>query len=269
MFEIIFHDIIFFRQIIEVIKDLISQVCIFVSKEGLEIQTLDPALISMTYLSLTKEAFQLMHCPEPCNIGVDLETFSKLLKCSHCTSDSCCKFVYDGRDTLTISITDANSNRDFNANLRLMDIDVEYRKMNADFEKYDCKAKLNAADFYEVFRDLSQFSKDINIQISDGQIQFTTVSPGEHGEDNIRLTFKNLKHVQLFSRTEKEGERTDERQVVMNNFSLKYLFKMAKSHSISQSVRLFMSNDCCPILISYKFPEKYGTLNFYLAPLLE
>jgi len=269
MFRIIFHDIILFRQIVDVIKDIVSQVCIFISNEGLEIQALDPALISMTSLILQKEAFELLDCLKPCNIGVDLETFSKLLKCSHCTSDSCCTFVYEAEsDTLDMSVKDAKSNRDFSAKLRLLDINMEYRKMNAHFEKYDCKARLNAMDFYEVFRDLSQFSKDVNIQISDGQIQFTTASPGERGEDRVRLTFNNLKHVHMFSRENEQGI-DENQQVVLNNFSLKYLFKIAKSHALSNSVRLFMSNDCCPFLISYKFPKQYGTLNFYLASLIE
>jgi proliferating cell nuclear antigen len=80
MFKATLSQSVTFRKLIDALKDLVSQVNIEASSNGLSLQALDSAHVSLVCLMLNEEGFEEYRCDKNMTLGLDLVEFSKILK---------------------------------------------------------------------------------------------------------------------------------------------------------------------------------------------
>ena len=120
-----------FKATFEVMKDILNDVNIYISKNGFSIITLDTARVALVDIYMAAENFEEFECETPVYAGVNVSNMYKLLK------------MISNSDILTVSITSPeyldisieNNTRNTHTNfkLKLLDIDderIEVPKIN-------------------------------------------------------------------------------------------------------------------------------------------
>jgi proliferating cell nuclear antigen len=80
MFQAALSQVTVFRKIIESLKDLVSEVNLDATAEGLSLQAMDSAHVSLVALKINEGAFEDYRCDKPLTLGINLSDFSKILK---------------------------------------------------------------------------------------------------------------------------------------------------------------------------------------------
>jgi proliferating cell nuclear antigen len=69
-----------FHLIVDAIKELITDGNFQCSEDEMSIQCLDSSHVALVNLVLTQDNFEHYRCDKPCNLGVNMMNFSKVLK---------------------------------------------------------------------------------------------------------------------------------------------------------------------------------------------
>lgn len=138
-----------FAKAIEIISELIIEVRIKLTKDGLSITAIDPANVAMMSLRIPKSAFSVY---EPDNevLGVNLEDLKKVLR--RCGTKSALIFE-KVKNSLAIKIDDRVKR---NFTLNLIEIESEEKEMpNLEFSS---KVELDSSDFVDSVEDCAVVS---------------------------------------------------------------------------------------------------------------
>ena len=82
MFEAKFNQSGQIKKLIEAIKDVVSDANLECNENGISLQAMDPSHVSLVSLIIPSEDFEIYRCDEPITIGLNLNSFYKILKCS-------------------------------------------------------------------------------------------------------------------------------------------------------------------------------------------
>lgn len=229
-----------FSDIISIISELVTEVKIKVTPEGLSLTAVDPANVAMVHFKMPSDLFSEYKLEKPEILGLNLDNLKAVLR--RCKPGSSLT-LQKQENTLKLSIYD-RIKRDFN--LALLDIDVEEKEMpNWEF---DSVIKLNSDSLVEVLEDCSVVS-DACTFIAEPS-KFLVEAFGLH---SAKIEFSS-----------------DEAEIHSANstarFSLEYMNKFAKGAKIANRAQLSFSNNH-PLRLD--FPTGNVVLSFVLAPRIE
>lgn len=232
--QCVFEDGSVFTKIIEGIKELCPEGNLDFSKDGMHMQVMDAAHVSLCSMLMRTNLFKSYSCTEPVSLGINFKTLSMMLK----NSSGELKLELSG-DNLIVTVHKMSGTAQYT--LKLMDIDAEHLGL-PDVE-YAANCVLPSVTFGKVMKDLSDFSDSCTIHIDD---TLYVSSSGYNGK--VEWKSDDCKCVGSTSPLE---------------FSLRYMCLFSKC-AVSPKVVLSMSDD---IPISITFPiDQYGHMRFYLAP---
>jgi proliferating cell nuclear antigen len=80
MFELRMVDGNIFKQIIDAIKDLVTDGNLECTPEEVTVQCMDSSHVALVAMSLTQDSFDHYRCDRPCSIGINMSNFAKVLK---------------------------------------------------------------------------------------------------------------------------------------------------------------------------------------------
>ena len=226
--------------IVSIISELVTEVRLKISKEGLSLTAIDPANIAMVYFKVPAELFSQFELEKEEILGVNLESLKSVLRRSGLGSSLT---IQKNDNLLKLSIQD-KIKRDFT--LALIDIESEEKEM----PKWEFKSviKMDSQEFVEVIEDCLVVSDACTFIASP-----TKFIVEAHGLNSARAEFS-----------------TDEVEIYSDNgtarFSLEYLNKFIKGAKISSKVTISFS-DNHPMRID--FPTGNVMLSFVLAPRVE
>jgi len=230
-----------FADIISIISELVTEVKIKVTKEGLSLTAIDPANVAMVYFKLPSDLFSQFEVPNDEILGISLESLKAVLR--RCQFGS--SLVLSKQDNLlNISIQD-KIKRDFT--LALIDIDAEEKELPV--WEFKSVIKMSADSFVSVIEDCSIVS-DACTFIAEPN-KFTVEAKGPLNSARAQFSSDEVEIHSDFSTA---------------RFSLEYLNKFAKGSKISSNVSLNFS-DNHPMRIN--FPTGNVMLSFILAPRIE
>ena len=229
-----------FADIISIISELVTEVKIKVTKEGLSLTAVDPANVAMVHFKMPADLFSEYELQKDEVLGLNLDSLKAVLR--RCKPGSSLTLERH-ENTLRLGIQD-RIKRDFS--LALLDIDAEEKEMPS--WEFNSVIKLNADSFVEVIEDCSIVS-DACTFIAD-PAKFIVEAFGLH---SARAEFSS-----------------DEIEIHSANsaarFSLEYLNKFVKGAKISNRAHLSFSNNH-PMRLD--FPTGNVMLSFVLAPRIE
>lgn len=226
--------------IVSIISELVNEVRLKITKEGLSLTAIDPANVAMVYFKLPAELFSQYDLEKDEVLGINLENMKSVLR--RCGIGS--SLTLQKQDNfLKLSIQD-KIKRDFT--LALIDIESDDKEMPK--WEFNSVVKMDAPVFSEVIEDC--------LVVSDACTFSSTPSSfiiEAKGLNSARAEFT-----------------TDEVELYSDNstarFSLEYLNKFIKGAKISSRVTISFS-DNHPMRID--FPTGNVMLSFVLAPRVE
>lgn len=229
-----------FATIIGIISDLVSEVRLKVTKEGMGLVAIDPASVAMTYFHIPAELFSRFEIDKEEILGVNLSNLSAVLKrCGLGSSLS----IEKNEGMLHLGIHD-RIKRDFT--LALISVEGEDRNL-PDWE-FKSVIKMDAQTFVDVIEDCRIVSDACTFYAEQNKFVIEA-----KGLNSSRAEFSS-DEVEIYADTSSA------------RFSLEYLAKFIKGAKIASRVEINFS-DNHPMRIN--FPSGKVMLSFVLAPRVE
>ncbi len=229
-----------FATIVSIISELVTEVRIKVTKDGMGLVAIDPASVAMVYFNIPPELFSRFEIDKDEVLGVNLDSLESVLR--RCGLGS--SLTIEREDNLLkLSIHD-KIKRDFT--LALISVEDEERE----FPKWEFKSviKMDAQRFVEVIEDCLIVSDACSFIAHPSKFVVEA-----RGLNSAKAEFSS-DEVEIYS--DKSTAR----------FSLEYLGKFIKGAKIADKVEINFS-DNHPMRIN--FPSGKVMLSFVLAPRVE
>lgn len=253
MLEGKFDESTLLKKIVDAIKDSVKLCNFNCTEHGITVQAVDDSRVLLVSLLVGQTAFSDYRCDRDVTLGIDLESFSKIIKCGN-NEDYLTIMAEDSPDSVTTVFEDKKKDRISEYTLKLMNIDSEFLKI--DDMEYDTVVTMPSSEFAKIVRDLKNLSESLNIVVTKDSVKFT--SEGESGSGSVVL------------KPYTDMDRPDESvKVHLDNpvdltFGLKYLNDIIKATTLSGTITIKLA-DKTPALFEYKL-DVGGYLRFYLAP---
>jgi len=230
-----------FKSTFEVLKDILNDVNIYFTPDGLYVVTLDTARTSLIDMYLAADNFEEYHCDqEEVIAGINISNTFKLLKTI--TNNDVLKIEINSKECMDIEIISETKKTNSKFQLKLLDIN-ESRIEVPDVEMTTVTT-LPSTDFQRLCRDMSNIGTDIEIRRSG---------------TNIHLRCEGD-----FANQETTIECPDESPTITGLYSLKYLNIFTKATSMCASVQIIQEIGNRFLILKYNVAN-LGELKFYLA----
>lgn len=234
----IFENGQLFCAIVNAVKDLSSEANLDFTTEGMYMQAMDSAHVSLCSLTLREGLFQSYHCAQNISLGVSLKTLSMVLR----GIKGELKLSSIG-DKLHIEVSKLEGTAKYD--LTLMDIDSE--NLGLPDTEYPAICVLPSTTFAKIIRDLSDFSDTCCLHIEN---HLTVSVKGDAGNVNWK--------------SGDECKCSVSAETPALEFAIRYLCLFSKAAAVSTKTVLCMAPNL-PICLTFPIEEQ-GYLKFYLAP---
>jgi len=241
VFEVTFEKGTLLKQIVDAIAELTTNVRFQCTEDGIAIREMDNAHVAIVLLFLSAKAFDKNYkCERSLIIGVDLSTLKKAIK--NVGKDDVVKLsAMDDGDTIDVSI-------------RQLEIDAD--NYDIPVSDYDAVTTIASSDFKGVIQDLSQWGDD-NVTITAKKKGLFFINEGDSVSAEVVI---------------KHDGKSSSSAIIKQEVSLKVaipkLSDFVMATVLSKEVVLSMSPNL-PLLVQYALPDKYGLLQYHLAPKIE
>jgi proliferating cell nuclear antigen len=233
------------KSVFEVLKDIINDVNVYFTKEGVKILTLDTARVTLVQMTLPAENFEEYECEDELIAGLNMANVHKLLK-SITTADTL-TIKATGRDIMEFLIENPDKNSMTNFKLKLLDINEDMLEF-PDIHM-NVVTTMPSIDFQRFVRDMSNLGTEMNIWRDGHEIELSC-----NGDFADQVTVIKYPDAPACDRTG-------------GSFSLKYISLYTKATNMCSSIQIMQDsvNEDMPITFRYTIAN-LGELKFFLAP---
>lgn len=240
------------KVLFEALKELLGDVNMVFTPEGVRILEMDQYHTLMVDLFLDKKKLEEYYCPKTIEIGISIPNLYKLLKTMNSNNVLTMYMTNKNLSALEIVIDSNDSNQRTEFTLDLMDLESD---QDLGFPEDDYKLVLNmsSADFKQICQNTKSIeTKQIKITYSKGVYTFS--AKGNIGSQKItRVAQKN---------EDDEDDFDDDNEIYEGNFDLEKLSSFTKCSSITKNVKVYLENDL-PLVCEYEL--SCGVLNLLLG----
>ena len=238
------------KTLIESIKDLIEDTNLKISKDGIQILTVDNNKCCIIHLHLVPSNFYFYYCETEFQIGLSLKNLFILLK-TMSNGDVISLFVLKKTpNRLNIILENKQKKLRDISDLKLLDIDQSHYEIPP--IQFDSVIKMPSADFQKICKDLMNIDSVVCIQ-SKNNIFSMSVN-GSIGKKEIIIQQNQHTHVQ----------NNEDKEDFCDTYQLKYLISFVKSTNLCSNVEIYLKKDK-PIVLIYS-AGTLGSLKFLLFP---
>merc|ERR1719454_238010 len=206
---------------------------------------------------LRADGFGPWRCDHHCQLGINLQSLNKVLKCMGSRDEVSVKYK-EGGDEGEFIFKSPEEDRVSHFSLKLMDIDSEH--LGIPETDYKTKVKISASEFQRFCRDLMVIGDTLTISCNKDNVQFRV--NGEIGKGDMTLRSNPGS-----SDDDDDATIIDCQEPVEQTFAMRYLNFFTKATSLSKTVCLSMSPEV-PLMVEYAIDD-VGYVRYYLAPKIE
>ena len=226
-----------FTHIIDSIRDLNPHANFDFTEDGLHVQLMDSAHVSLSSLTLTKDVFQEYECDKNLVLGLNLKSLTLVLRNSkgplHLSSQG---------EKLNVKVQKNSGTADYTLNL----MDIFTDQLSLPDITYDCMAVLPSSMFAKVVKDFTDISDTCDISV----------------DENLHISATgDIGHVKWQSN--EDCKCTVVQNTAPMKFGIRYMCLFSKAASVSKEVIIGLKADT-PVCLT--FPILSGHLRFFLAP---
>ncbi len=230
-------------RVVDIISELVTEVRIKFSGEGMSITAMDPANVSLVNFSLSKSAFSRFEAKDEV-LGINLDNLKQVLR--RCGSGSSLEFERE-ENMLKICIQD-RIKRNFTLNLINIDSeDINFQEKISNMN-FSSAVEINSPDLTDSIEDCNVVADACSFIIENGKFIIEAKSlnsaRSEFSETEARIRAENCR----------------------SKYSLEYLQKFMKGAKLCDKTLVHFSEDH-PLRMDFK-GQDFG-LSFVLAPRIE
>lgn len=238
------------RILFEALKDILTDVNLQISNDGLKIISMDGSKQAVVNLKLEASKFEKFHCFKPIKAGINMTSLYKIIK-SVKNSDIITFYILQESSTkLHIEIENKEKKTVILTVLKLLDLDEDLLEIpNIAF---DTVKTMPSNDFQSYIRELSIITNKIKLESVNNT--FSLSGEGDFAETKINVGDSNNDEL---ARTHSSS----------GTFYIKYLLLFTKSTNLCTTVEIYLKNKF-PLILVYNVAN-LGKLQYCLAPLVE
>jgi proliferating cell nuclear antigen len=229
-----------FKQVIDALKDILTDVNLEVDENGLKIVAMDNTNIVLIHMKLDADKFEEYYCDKKMYIGICMLKLHMLIKTIG-TNDLLTLYVRkDDPSTLGIKITNNEKNVETNYKLSTLDIDI----LNIEIPPVDFHTIITMPSSYlqKIIRDMHNLADYIEIRnISD---QLVLSCKGDFCTQETVLGIEKSQNITISKNAD------DNHEIIQGVFSLKYLTIFTKCTNLCSNVEIYLKNSY-PIILRY------------------
>ena len=238
------------RILFEALKDILTDVNLQISNDGLKIMSMDGSKQAVVNLKLEASKFEKFYCQCPIRAGVNMTSLFKIIK-SVKNSDIVTFTIFKDTSTkLHIEIENKEKKTNISTVLKLLDIDEDI--LDIPNIEFDTVKTMPSNDFQSYIRDLSIISNKITLESKNSTFSLSVL--GDFADTVINIGDSNL------------GEMPSDHHS-KGTFFIKYLLLFTKSTNLCTTVEIYLKNKF-PLILVYNVAN-LGKLQYCLAPLNE
>jgi len=231
-----------FKQVIDALKDILTDVNLEIDDSGVKIVAMDNNNIVLIHLKLEADKFEEYFCEKKMYVGVCMLKLHMLIKTIG-TNDLLTLYVLkDDPSNLGIKIVNNDKNVETNYKLSTLDIDV----LNIDIPPVDFHTIITMPSTYlqKIIRDMHNLAD--YIEIRNVQDQLILSCKGDFCTQETILGTEKLQNITICK--SKNDDMSQE--IIQGVFSLKYLSIFTKCTNLCSNVEIYLKNSY-PIILRY------------------
>jgi proliferating cell nuclear antigen len=269
----------YFTTIFQHIRNFTDFINILFRPDGMHIQTMDNAHVSILELSMPKEWFSIYECDEDQTLGINVSILHKILATKD--KSQILNIVYDtdaDSDKLQLHFTNTVASlvnetdtdisakkppkkhlladtKTYDTHFEIPLVDLEVEQMEIPQIEYQAEFALASTNFSNIVNQLKMFGDTMDIHCSEENIVLYSHC-AESGKMSVEINIDDLTEFSI-----NEGES------LKLSFSLSYLHHICAFNKLTKEIDIKICNDY-PLCASYLFGDG-ATMKFYLAPKVE
>ena len=233
-----------FKAVIESCKEIVDEANLECNTDGIFMQAMDASHVTLVKLFIPKADLQDYKCSQSVNMGLNLKSFHKILKC--CGNDDVLTFSHDVTkpDIIEILSEHTSSDRISRFSHKLMDIMSE--AFNIPDSEYSSVITMPTFEISKVCKDMAALGDTIEIKTDKNGLTFSVIGDFGSADISIQKSCSSIEYLKC----------GDVKQI----YALNYLSMFTKV-PLTQKTTMHLDNTV-PLCI------EIGYLKFYLAPKL-
>ena len=238
------------RILFEALKDILTDVNLQFSEDGIKIISMDGSKQAVINLKLEANKFEKFYCKNPLRAGLNMTSLYKIIK-SVKNSDIITMYITETNTTkLHIEIENKEKKTNILTVLKLLDIDEDI--LDIPNIEFDTVKTMPSNDFQSYVRELSIITNKIKLE----SINNTFCLSGEGDFAETRIMVGDSNNIEIKNEHDAYG-----------TFYIKYLLLFTKSTNLCTTVEIYLKNKF-PLILVYNVAN-LGKLQYCLAPLVE
>ena len=242
-----------FRCLIEALKEILTDANLEIDSSGIKIIAIDTSHTVLVHLKLDASNFEVFHCKEKKQLGINMINFYKFIKIISNNDTLSLYVAKNDYNNLGIKIENGDKNSLTKFNLKLLDIsDDNIEIPSLEFESV---ITMSSSEFQKLCRDMNNIGELIEITSIDNILKFKVdgdIGTAEHllGQDiKNNLTINN----------------NTSNNIIQGIYNLKNLVMFTKCTNLCNQIKIFIKNDY-PLIIIYNVAS-LGEIKLCLAPI--
>jgi len=236
------------RILCEALKDILTDVNLQISNEGLKIISMDGSKVAVIHLKLEASKFEKFKCANQLNAGLNMSSLYKIIK-SVKNSDIITLYINRNETSkLNIQIENKEKKTVILTVLKLLDIDEDILEIPP--ANFDSFITMPSNDFQSYIRELAIITNQVRIESNNGV--FKLIGEGDFAETKITVGESNINEIDNKTLTASEV------------FNIKYLLLFTKSTNLCTTVEIYIKNEY-PLILVYNVAN-LGKLQYCLCP---
>jgi proliferating cell nuclear antigen len=232
-----------FKTVFEVLKDILNDVNIYFTPNGIRILTLDTARTALVDMHMKASNFEEYECKNGIIAGVNITNTFKILK--SITNNDTLTIELKNRDFMDFHIE--NNVKKLNIKFRLKLLDINEDRIEIPVLNMSVVTTMPSVDFQRICRDMNNIATEIEIRRENDNFIVKCEGDFAHQETHIECTdtiaFNG--HIQGI-------------------YSLKYINLFTKATSMCSKLQIMQEEENRFLVLKYNIAN-LGELNFFLA----
>jgi proliferating cell nuclear antigen len=230
-----------FKQVIDALKDILTDVNLEIDETGIKIVAMDNTNIVLIHLKLEADKFEEYYCEKKTYVGICMLKLHMLIKTIG-TNDLLTLYIRkDDQSNLGIRIVNNDKNVETNYKLSTLDIDV----LNIEIPPVDFHTIITMPSTYlqKIIRDMHNLAEYIEIRNINDQLFLSC--KGDFCSQETILGTEKLQNITICKSNDDVSQ-----EIIQGVFSLKYLSIFTKCTNLCTNVEIYLKNSY-PIILRY------------------
>jgi proliferating cell nuclear antigen len=258
MVEIVFHQALLFKRIIDSLKGLVEDATFDCETKGITLQAMDNCRVALIAIDLPADSFAKYDCTEPLSLSFNVDVLAKLLKNAGATDELAIRTSGANAD-IKMRLTSPGQDRLTTFHIRA--VDVESALVSVPEHHYRARLALPSSELNQLVRTQSDINDSVTVRCEEGSISFA-VSDNDKKVEGV-TTFRSGQD----DEDDQENIDITVTEACRMTYALRYLKAISTASSLAPRVSISFSPHF-PMLVEYELTGG-GFVHFYLSPKVE